>query len=245
MMTPEEKLDFRNFADETKEDKIREAWRLHKNRLVLEGDPIVFFYLPGDGLKERMDLRRFITQFRNGEEEANIRRNENKHCPMVIVADTEVTFMNFNGWQEDIDFCYSLQNSDSAMKNLVRRLVRYPFDKTAPNERLKTRTKGRIRLEPIFKICYFLADGSFTEVRLSNGTKRVESKRIKFYEELLKSIATLERIHRSYIINRDRVLTIDSKANKVVFSADFGRDPREVTFTEEILKRIKKFVYWY
>ena len=49
------------------------------------------------------------------------------------------------------------------------------------------------------------ADGSYTEVWLSHGSKMVISKKLKFFEEVLQDNPGFFRSHRSYIVNINRI----------------------------------------
>ena len=51
------------------------------------------------------------------------------------------------------------------------------------------------------QILYLLADGSYTEIYLNDGTKILVSKKLKDFEKLLTAEKKFLRIHRSYLIN--------------------------------------------
>lgn len=55
------------------------------------------------------------------------------------------------------------------------------------------------------EIIYLEADGSYTEVWLSHGSKMVISKKLKFFEEVLQDDPSFFRSHRSYIVNINRI----------------------------------------
>ena len=226
------------------EKSILSQWERHKNKVVDTDEAIVFFYIHDDSLEQRKDLKRFLTWYRGQEQESNDEKDKTDFARIVVVGDTSNTFMNFYGWEEDIDFCFSLAECERSMKHMVRRLVRYPFHKECPIEQLKTRSKGRIDLDPMHGICFLKSDGAYTEIHMSNGKIKLESKRLKYFEELLSSLAIFNRVNRFFILNRNRVLTVDNLEGKVIFLANVSREIK-IAFKPEMLKRIKVFVYWY
>lgn len=238
-------LFFRNFPKPELEHEIQEQWRLHKDKFVDDGEHLIFFHLPGDDLEHRSQLRAFLNHYRNEEAEDNKQSNGDKHARIVVTANRPSVFFNFFGWEEDINFCFSLDQIENSMKQLVKRLRDYPYNKNAPIEKLKIKSKGKFDLEPIQDICYCLADGNFTEIHLSNGKRRVESKAISFINDRLEKVASMGRIGRSYIINRNRVFRVDSKEHKVYFTANRNCPSRVLIFGDTYMKRIREFVYWY
>lgn len=235
---------FEHFPNLESEKKIEKQWVLNKNSFVDNGEELIFFYLEDDMLENRIKLRGFLNYYRNDERESNKQKNTNHHARIVVAVREASLFYNFFGWEEDISFCYNLEDeSGRAMKQLVNRLMYYPFDKNAPIEKIKIKSKGSFDLETINDICYCIADGNYTEIHLGNGKKRVESKAIAFIEKRLSSVSCIQKIGRSYMINRNRILKVDSK--KVWFAANHGCAIREVSFGPDYIKRIRKFIYWY
>jgi len=60
---------------------------------------------------------------------------------------------------------------------------------------------NNIRIVPVHDILYCKGDGPYTFFFLSNGTKELVSKPLKYYEELLPAPHFL-RTHQSYLVNR-------------------------------------------
>ncbi|MCL6265069.1 LytTR family transcriptional regulator DNA-binding domain-containing protein [Flagellimonas myxillae] len=238
-------LFFRNFNNLDVEATLQTQWDLHKDKFVDDGEHLVFFYLPNDDLEQRSRLRAFLSHYRNEEEEDNRQSSQYHHARIAVVGDKPSVFFNFYGWEEDISFCFSLEDVGRSMRQLVKRLRCYPYNKNAPIEKLKIKSKGKFDLEPIQDICYCLADGNFTEIHLGNGKRRVESKAISFINDRLQKVASMGRIGRSYIINRNRVFRVDSKEHKVYFTANRNCPSRVLTFGDTYMKRIREFVYWY
>jgi two-component system LytT family response regulator len=50
-------------------------------------------------------------------------------------------------------------------------------------------------------ILYLMADGAYTELNLTNDSKVIVSRKLKFFEDLLLKRKNFFRIHRSYLIN--------------------------------------------
>lgn len=237
-------LEFENFPDLESEESIKRQWALNKNAFVDNGEKLVFFYLEDNQLDDRIKLRGFLSYYRNNERELNKQRNLNNHARIVVTVSEASLFYNFYGWEEDISFCYNLDNDASdVMKKLVNRLMYYPFDKNAPIEKMKIKSKGSFDLEFITDICYCVASQNYTEIHLANGKKRLESKAIAFIEKRLSTVSCIQKIGRSYMINRNRILKVD--AEKVWFTANQGCPSRVVSLGPEYIKRIRKFVYWY
>lgn len=236
---------FRNFLSEKIEEKLTQHWNSHKNKFVDNGDNLIFFYLPGEELEHREKLRAFLNYYRNEESEGNKKQGTHEHANIVVVVEDPSVFMNFRGWEEDIVFCYSLDNMENSMRQLVNRLRCYPFNKNAPVEKIKIKSKGKFDLEDVHDICYCLADGNFTEIHLSNGKRRIESKAISFIDERLGKSSCMGRIGRSYMINRNRIFRVDSIEQKVHFTVNHNCPNRVISFGDTYIKRIREFVYWY
>ena len=58
---------------------------------------------------------------------------------------------------------------------------------------------------PIRELLYLKADGSYTEIYLSNSSKLVVSKKLIEFEKLLPPIRRFFRTHRSYLVNLRRI----------------------------------------
>ena len=232
-------LEFENFPDLESEESIKRQWALNKNAFVDNGEKLVFFYLEDSRLEDRIRLRGFLSYYRNNERELNKQGNLHNHARIVVTVKEASLFYNFYGWEEDISFCYNLDNDTGhVMKKLVNRLMYYP-----PIEKIKIKSKGSFDLEFIYDICYCVASQNYTEIHLANGKKRLESKAIAFIEKRLSNVSCIQKVGRSYIINRNRILKVD--AEKVWFTANHGCPSRIVSLGPEYIKRIRKFVYWY
>tara|TARA_B100000780_G_scaffold275102_2_gene241142 strand:+ start:1528 stop:2277 length:750 start_codon:yes stop_codon:yes gene_type:complete len=63
------------------------------------------------------------------------------------------------------------------------------------------------------------ADGAYTQVYLTNKTSILVSKKLRYFEDLLEGISTFFRVHRSHIINIDRINKY-SKAESYLYLAN-------------------------
>ena len=60
---------------------------------------------------------------------------------------------------------------------------------------------------------YMIADGSYTELHLSNGDKHIISKKLKFFETGLQNHTDFVRVHRSFLVNISKVRRYDKQEN--------------------------------
>lgn len=65
------------------------------------------------------------------------------------------------------------------------------------------------------EIIYLEADGAYTEVWLSNGTRIVVSKKLKFFEDVLESKPFFFRSHRSYMVNINYIQKYNRSENSL------------------------------
>lgn len=70
-------------------------------------------------------------------------------------------------------------------------------------------------------IVYLEADGAYTEVWLSNNSKFIVSKKLKFFEEILSNKPHFFRSHRSFIVNVNAVKHYSKAENS--FTLDNGK----------------------
>lgn len=72
-------------------------------------------------------------------------------------------------------------------------------------ERIALPMSEGLHFVAISEIVFLKADGSYTEVHLSSGTKILVSKKLKFFEDLLNRRSYIFRPHRSYLINLNHI----------------------------------------
>ena len=63
---------------------------------------------------------------------------------------------------------------------------------------------------------YLEAEGAYTSVYLSSGKKKVVSKNLKYFEELLSSFEIFVKVHRSYIVNNQFIEIFHKEGRGVV-----------------------------
>lgn len=86
-------------------------------------------------------------------------------------------------------------------------------------------------------ICFFEADGSYTNVITQNG-KTLVSKKIKEFDELLTNDPRFYRVHRSYLVNIQQILRYNKKDGATIeFAKGF-----EVPVAREKVKEFDEFI---
>lgn len=89
------------------------------------------------------------------------------------------------------------------------------------------------------EVLYISSQGNYSRFVKSDGTELLSSKSIKNYEAMLADHSDFIRIHKSYIVNRNYVLSISKKLKsyKVILS---NKEELEISYPrkEEILKQI-------
>ena len=99
----------------------------------------------------------------------------------------------------------------------------------------------RIKIE---RILYFEAERNYTKLVLTNGVQFVFAVNLGKIEEILNSqipdyAATLIRVGKSYIINKNHVLQISLPRTTVLFASADGK-ARELTLPKDPLKILKE-----
>ncbi len=69
------------------------------------------------------------------------------------------------------------------------------------NKKLAIHGVNTIHFIPLDTISYFKADGSYTHVVLTNGTKILSSRSLKHFEQTLEEQVSFMRCHKSFIVN--------------------------------------------
>jgi len=66
------------------------------------------------------------------------------------------------------------------------------------------------------QIEYLMADGSYVEVVLTDRSKLLVSKNLKYFEQLLVSHTQFVRVHRSYIVNLNEIQSVKRQEKSVI-----------------------------
>lgn len=90
----------------------------------------------------------------------------------------------------------------------------------AENTKLSITTIAGTQLIDKCCISHFNADGSYTEIILTNGKSITASKSLKFFENQIEHHSKFMKIHKSTIINVDHVIGLDRTENNVIMIND-------------------------
>lgn len=90
----------------------------------------------------------------------------------------------------------------------------------AENSKLSITTISGTQLIDKSSISHFNADGSYTEIILTNGKSITASKSLKFFENQIEHHSKFLKIHKSTIINVNHVIALDRIENNVIMSND-------------------------
>ena len=82
------------------------------------------------------------------------------------------------------------------------------------------------------------SEGNYTCIYLTTGEKKIVSKKLKEWEEKLKSYPTFLRIHRSHIINLQQVAKYHKGKGGQVVLVDGSMVDISADYKEEFLKRM-------
>ena len=92
--------------------------------------------------------------------------------------------------------------------------------KASENSKLSISTISGTQLIDKCSIAHFNADGSYTEIILTNGKSITASKSLKFFENQIEHHSKFMKIHKSTIINVDHVIGLDRTENNVIMIND-------------------------
>lgn len=69
------------------------------------------------------------------------------------------------------------------------------------NKKLAIHTVGSIRFIELMEICFFKADGAYTNITLLSGEKILSSRSLKYFEQTVCDFPNFIRCHKSFIVN--------------------------------------------
>lgn len=94
-----------------------------------------------------------------------------------------------------VDYVTELRTKEDALQNAV---LSPKIDVT--NQKITIPTQEGFEVLEIQEIMYCKADDNYTELYLKNGHKKLVSKTLKYFEDILKENG-FARIHKSYLVN--------------------------------------------
>jgi two-component system LytT family response regulator len=89
-------------------------------------------------------------------------------------------------------------------------------------------------------VCYFKAEGSYTQIFFTDNTSLLVSKNLKHFEFILSEIQNFVRIHRSFMVNINFVKKISKKDGGLVFLENHAELPIAEDKTQKILELLTK-----
>ena len=89
-------------------------------------------------------------------------------------------------------------------------------------------------------VCYFKAEGSYTQIFFTDNTSLLVSKNLKHFEFILSEIQNFVRIHRSFMVNINFVKKISKKDGGLVFLENHTELPIAEDKTQKILELLTK-----
>jgi two-component system, LytTR family, response regulator len=100
---------------------------------------------------------------------------------------------------------------------------------TKKEKTLLIRNNGLNQVVNVNDIIVICGDSNYSTIRLSNGKKILTSKTLKYWQELI-DVSILKRIHKSTIINMERVQFINKSSRSITMDGDievkYSRDTK-------------------
>ncbi len=83
-------------------------------------------------------------------------------------------------------------------------------------EQIPLRSKGRYDYVALDKILFLRAEGNYTFVFISDGSKYLMSKLLKHYENTFSHQQMFVRVHAKYIVNLDYCIDVNLNGKEVI-----------------------------
>lgn len=135
------------------------------------------------------------------------------------------------------DYLLKPLDIDELNSTLIKLLDKKSRKKEIDNityNRLIVNTIQQIHIIDFKKIIYFKAEGAYTKI-ITTEAEIIASKNLKFYEDLLENNSLFTRIHKSYIINKEKIKAINKlKQQALMENEDYisiSQDKMEKLFT--------------
>lgn len=84
-------------------------------------------------------------------------------------------------------------------------------------DRLIVKTTHFVHFIPLENILYFKADGAYTQIVCADQSIH-SSRNLKFYEDYLNGNERFYRCHKSYIVQRNKILSINKVRQEVILN---------------------------
>ncbi|MDX1478383.1 MAG: LytTR family DNA-binding domain-containing protein [Saprospiraceae bacterium] len=107
----------------------------------------------------------------------------------------------------------------------------------APPERIAISTQDGIELEYISEILYLMAEGNYTQLKMTDGRKLLVSKTLKHFEQTLEKQHFL-RVHHSYYVNLKHIRKFIRSQGGYLLMSDKSTVPVSRRRREELIEAL-------
>ncbi|MGM0123351.1 two-component system, LytTR family, response regulator AgrA [Enterococcus sp. AZ194] len=150
---------------------------------------------------------------------AEIRKKDIYSRIIFVTTHSELMLLTFTYKVEAMDYIIKdqLESLQQRIHNCLFRVYEYYLSETIQEEaRIKLKINNQVRIFPLKDVLFFETIEASHKVRL-----HMTNSRIDFYSslgELEELSSSLVRIHKSYLVNKENIVTIDRKNREVVMS---------------------------
>jgi two-component system LytT family response regulator len=104
----------------------------------------------------------------------------------------------------------SINGKKPGLDSAVIKSLRQPsFDRISKPGRLLVTARNKWILIKVSEIVFMRADSNYTIFTLKSGDRIVGSKTLKHYQEIINRLDAFIRVHQSFLINADYLLSFD------------------------------------
>ena len=142
--------------------------------------------------------------------------------------------------QELVDAVNLFKKKQSHLENLIS--LKKKLDEKSTSK-IAIPVSGKVFILDIDEILYIKAEGSYTQVFKKDNTPILVSRNLKSFEDLLQINSQIKRVHKSYIINMDEVVSISKTDGGFVEMSNgvqipiSGESYQDILETYQLLKR--------
>lgn len=135
----------------------------------------------------------------------------------------------------------SRQAAHNCQCEQIKELQTRAVTPTKPPQRIFVNIVGETKIIRLDEVLYFMANANYTIIVMKDGTRLTTSKTIKKYDEAIAEHPDFLRIHRSYIVNKNSVLSIIKKGKQHRFFVEMANNDRlEISYVrkDEIMEQL-------
>lgn len=128
---------------------------------------------------------------------------------------------------------------NNQMQTQIKEVFNNYIDSNSYPKRIFVQTVGLLHMVMLDEVVYFSASGAYTAVHFKSGEELLSSKMIKTFVDALINNTDFVRTHRSFLVNKQYVKTIDNSTGKFTLTMCNG-DQLEGSQRrkEEIIKQL-------